>query len=331
MYELKTRNQHNMFDISSMIQKSLRRGLVEHALYAAVEMAGKYRSYLWKRLFVVSAEDCNDLVTGRVLSLYERDKRKADDNAIAEAVCLLAATRKNRDADYFACNILNSRDRRELRIAESHEATTQYPTKNGHDLYDTVEVMKRAFEDLDIEGIGYTANEIGVRYKKYLWNVLLSEYSGKCSPNLAMELNSLKKVDFEQIGEKNETPLYLAKGIVLLLKEWKGYDLIDMRNAKVETRPLDSGPRHMRVPDYVYDCHTVIGRKRGKTKRQFVVEEQASLRPFVKGMFDGCSWERFFELCDTGFWDKENWTPPPAKEKREELENPCRQLDLFGM
>ena len=50
---------------------------------------------------------------------------------IEKALGILLATRKNRDADYFACNLLNSRDRIELPKDEYVGSNAGCYTKNG--------------------------------------------------------------------------------------------------------------------------------------------------------------------------------------------------------
>ena len=57
-FQFRTRNGHNMYDMASMLQKAIRRCDVEKAGYAAMELFGNYNKYLWKRLLVISAEDC---------------------------------------------------------------------------------------------------------------------------------------------------------------------------------------------------------------------------------------------------------------------------------
>ena len=44
--ELKTYSGYNLYDMSSMLQKAIRRGDVFHASFAAKEMHVKYREYL---------------------------------------------------------------------------------------------------------------------------------------------------------------------------------------------------------------------------------------------------------------------------------------------
>ena len=42
----------------------------------------------------------------------------------------------------------------------------------------------------------------------------------------------------------------------------------------------------MKVPDYAFDCHTLKGKRAGKTKVDFFREEQKALKPFQPGLFD---------------------------------------------
>ena len=112
--QLLTRHGHNMYDMSSMMQKAIRRGLVRYASYAAYELYGRYYNYVWKRLYVISAEDCYGIMTHEIIAL-----RLADDEVnkglkgydrdpvfLAKAVTLLCMARKNRDACYVGCNFM---------------------------------------------------------------------------------------------------------------------------------------------------------------------------------------------------------------------------------
>ena len=109
--ELKTTHGYNLYDISSMLQKAIRRADVYHAAYAAAEMHPRYRKYLWKRLYTISAEDCYGIITKEIEGLRCADEyvngAKGDNWLfIAKAVTLLCMARKNRDADYVACNFM---------------------------------------------------------------------------------------------------------------------------------------------------------------------------------------------------------------------------------
>ena len=113
-WDLITRNGHNMYDMSSMLQKAIRRGDIERAGYAAMELFGKYHSYLWKRLITISAEDCYGIMTREIIALKFADDevnktRKGYDRDylfVAKAITLLCYARKNRDGCYVACNFM---------------------------------------------------------------------------------------------------------------------------------------------------------------------------------------------------------------------------------
>lgn len=113
-YDALTKNGYNMFEMSSMIQKAIRRCDIPHAAYAANELSVKYRAYLWKRLLTVSAEDCYGIMTKEIIALQQADEYvnkknkpgQTNDLFIAKAVVLLCMARKNRDADYVACNFM---------------------------------------------------------------------------------------------------------------------------------------------------------------------------------------------------------------------------------
>lgn len=113
-YDLKTKNGYDMYEMSSMLQKAIRRSDIPHAAYAANELAPSYRGYLWKRLLTVSAEDCYGIMTKEIIALQQADdyvNKKAkpgmtNDLFIAKGVVLLCMARKNRDADYVACNFM---------------------------------------------------------------------------------------------------------------------------------------------------------------------------------------------------------------------------------
>ena len=113
-FELKTKSGHNFFDMASMLQKAVRRADIYNAGYAANELYYHYQNYCWKRLLVISAEDCYGIMTKEIVALMQADevvnKGKADGKRdlvfVAKAVTLLCMARKNRDACYVACNFM---------------------------------------------------------------------------------------------------------------------------------------------------------------------------------------------------------------------------------
>ena len=113
-YDARTKNGYSMYEMSSMIQKAIRRCDIPHAAYAANELSVQYRAYLWRRLLTVSAEDCYGIMTKEIVALQQADQTvnaknkpgQTNDLFIAKAVILLCMARKNRDADYVACNFM---------------------------------------------------------------------------------------------------------------------------------------------------------------------------------------------------------------------------------
>ena len=70
-YDLVTKNGHNMYDMASMMQKAIRRSNPNLAGYAAYELFGNFHTYMWKRLVVVSAEDCYGIITKETFATKE--------------------------------------------------------------------------------------------------------------------------------------------------------------------------------------------------------------------------------------------------------------------
>lgn len=286
---LYTKNGHNMFEVSSLIQKAIRRSNKDYACYAANELAPRFRKYLWKRLLCVSAEDCYDLVTNKIVALKQADDAQSwQDKSplfIEKALGILLATRKNRDADYFACNLLNSRDRIELPKDEYVGSNAGCYTKNGHDMFLVAGLLERAI-------IGKDDIRAGSSPKS-------SIFVAKAVTVL------LKVVKYGYCGfYANDFP-YPATCL-------KDYD-----------------NRYMSIPDYVFDCHTHKGKQRGKTKKEFIIAEQSALTPYKEGEYDQCGWDRFFYLEKNGFYDKDHITPRPDEKKMKEIEDGCVQQSLF--
>lgn len=112
-YDMITKNGHNFFEMASMLQNAIRRADYQRAGYAANEMFPKYRGYLWRRLLIISAEDCYGIMTKEIIALKQAEemmKNGGNDETIfvSKAITLLCYARKNRDADYFACNLMHS-------------------------------------------------------------------------------------------------------------------------------------------------------------------------------------------------------------------------------
>jgi len=58
MYQIKTTNGYDFFEVASAFQKTIRRGMEEEALYWGLELLeSNFHKYAWKRMLVIAAED----------------------------------------------------------------------------------------------------------------------------------------------------------------------------------------------------------------------------------------------------------------------------------
>ena len=69
-----TKNGHNFFEMAAMLQNAIRRADYQRAGYAANEMFPKYRGYLWRRLLIISAEDCYGIMTKEIVALKQAEE-----------------------------------------------------------------------------------------------------------------------------------------------------------------------------------------------------------------------------------------------------------------
>lgn len=111
-YKTFTKSGYELGVMASMLQKSIRRGEADYAGFAANEMFEKYNNYLWKRLLIISAEDVFGIMTQEIVALkqaqdmlYSKSKT-LEKIFVSKAITLLVHARKNRDADYVACNFM---------------------------------------------------------------------------------------------------------------------------------------------------------------------------------------------------------------------------------
>lgn len=323
-----TRHYHNMFEVSSLIQKAIRRQDSGMALYAANELIPKYRNYLWKRLLTVSAEDCFDLMTHRITTLRKKDDEENDNKLISIAVTTLLLARKNRDGDYFACNLFNSRDKADItKYVSDPVIDLSCSTKNGHCMFDLEKVFDKAIDALDDVMAGYAANELRVYYPKSTWRMITKKADSLGYPAISEEIRALHEADDMT---EHTSILYYSKALTILLKVVKAGNIDFYRQDypyKIYDLNWYDDKRYV-IPDYVFDVHTLRGKRMHKTKEQFIVAEQEALNPHVDGWYDHASWEHYLWLCENGFY-REEYTPHPSKERVKELEKGIIQQNLF--
>lgn len=108
-----TKNGYEPFEVVSAIQKMIRRGKEEEAMFWVLELEDTNPSWLWKRLMVIATEDIGlanpsaVMLTKTLWDTYEKmknmgKKRKPEGHILGLAVLTLCRSPKNREADDFA-------------------------------------------------------------------------------------------------------------------------------------------------------------------------------------------------------------------------------------
>ena len=109
--QLRTIRGYNFSEVSSAMQKAIRRGDATLAGYWALELwSSGFGKYVWKRLLTVSAEDCWGILTQEVKALHDSylvinegvpPKQTKGRIFISKAVILLSLSKKSRDPDHL--------------------------------------------------------------------------------------------------------------------------------------------------------------------------------------------------------------------------------------
>lgn len=109
--DLRTVRGYDFYEVSSSMQKAIRRGDAKIAGYFALELFHSgYSEYCWKRLLTVSAEDCHGIITQEIKALYDsfhiinKGKSAKEQKGrifITKAVMILCFWIKNRDSDHL--------------------------------------------------------------------------------------------------------------------------------------------------------------------------------------------------------------------------------------
>jgi replication-associated recombination protein RarA len=139
---LRTKRGYQFSEVSSAMQKAIRRADAKLAGYWALELwESGFGKYCWKRLLTVSAEDCWGILTAEVKALHDAylvvneglpAKQHRGRIFISKAVILLCLAKKSRDADHlqnFVYDQTAGLDPEELRTTCPFPATPMTVTR----------------------------------------------------------------------------------------------------------------------------------------------------------------------------------------------------------
>lgn len=171
-YRVTTVRGYSLFDVASALQKTIRRCEPGLAVYFACELfASGFWRYVWKRLLVISVEDCAGLITQEVKALYDsflavnhnspKKDRPEGRLFLAKAAILLALSYKSRDADHA---IVFGYDRSRI----TDEEVDKYLSEIGPD--EKVEIPDYALDCHTVRGkaMGRTIEEFIVTEQRAL-------------------------------------------------------------------------------------------------------------------------------------------------------------------
>jgi replication-associated recombination protein RarA len=111
IFQFKTDKGYDFGEVASALQKCIRRGMEEDAMYWAIELESRFPDYLWQRLQIISIEDIGiaDMQTVLYVSemrdLYEEIRRGGKGRsyrmALGNAILSMCRAKKSRIGDEF--------------------------------------------------------------------------------------------------------------------------------------------------------------------------------------------------------------------------------------
>jgi replication-associated recombination protein RarA len=179
-------------------------------------------------------------------------------------------------------------------------------TNRGYDFFACSSAMQKAIRRNDVKHAGYFGMELFKSgYQEYVWKRLFIISAEDIATPITHEIKSLY-FGYQKMTEKKKTgknggfigAIFAAKAIILLCQSLKSRDAdhllmlvwdkkISIEDAQVDFLISDHDQKtYVELPDYTYDVHTIVGRRKGKTKEQFFKEEHDALEPKQQGLFD---------------------------------------------
>ena len=328
-----TKGNYNLFDLLSMLQKSIRRGKYMEAGYAAFHLEDRYRNAMWNRLLVISCEDCYGVITKEIVALKKKDDAERDNSNIGNALALMCRAKKSRDACYFACNfVLATRNPRN--IAPEHSDVLDFKIRvaayDDDKETDAIRFMQMSFfeageqklEDRYVDGkrlqiaikhrdmdmAGYYMDKFRNTNRKFLWGVFFDYAKGLDNILAENEIQALFEADnIVNSKKKEKDEIFISKAAMILFyaedEEHEDISCCDLVKetglidwSKYPIVPIaDCAVQRMEIPIWVYDCHTLKGKAMGKTDWDMTRDEQIALTPKRVAYFDDASWAYTYE------------------------------------
>lgn len=268
------------------MQNSIRKGDYELAGYCLWELLPQYTPYLRKRLLVISAEDCYGILTKEILPLCEYGLEES----LTKALYLLCTAKKNRDADYFVCNLMYA------------------DQPSGLDKHELMKALSKGIRSRDMIATGRYAAELFKLSRKDFWKAL-NETMTVYYPYLESEFAALSRAN-DFMTKPNEETIFVAKAIILMWTQREnGDDYFALPGMDLWTpfhtdeiwvpKPVDQCKQiNGLFPEWAYNWHTTYGKyKLGRDAVHAIENDQRLLTPLEVNLYDDCSWNRDINAC----------------------------------
>lgn len=318
-YEMLTRSGRSFWEVTSAMQNAIRKGDYEIAGYAMWELLPQYTPYLRKRLLVISAEDCYGIITKEILKLMDQ----GDEDALTKALSLMCLAKKNRDADYFVCNLMN------------------FDQPSGMDKHELSKALLTAIRKMDVGASGKYAAELFKKNRKAFWEMLHTA-AQIYYPHLEDEFKALNDSN-DRMSKPAEETIFVAKAIILIwtaivnhrknlnVNQLLGYGAVRFDEALSPAdvpfiKPLAECRRIEGLfPEWAYNWHTSYGKYKLRRDAVHAIEnDQRLLTPLQENLFDDCTWNVDLNACLLKH-NPRNYRLPYNDGKRDPLEKYGKQ------
>lgn len=203
--------------------------------------------------------------------------------------------------------------------------------------------LYHSIRQCNMEAIGTFMDILRKRDRLLLWKVILFSGLKVAGDRLTKEIISLALTDEIVNGKKKpeqKDEIFLCKAVMLICyaaygigETLLGVDVVEYNNfvdwERYKVKPICSCRQlgSNEIPEYVYDVHTIKGKKAGKTDWQMNLVEQAALNPMMKAFFEDASWGPRYEYKHQRGMCTQQEYEAYLEYKRTRSGNPVKPLD----
>lgn len=172
-------------------------------------------------------------------------------------------------------------------------------TKNKYDLFEVASTIQKAIRRGDKRIAGYFALELFASgYHNYCWKRLLTISAEDVLGVITQEIAALH-YSFTLINTPKKDQIkgriFISKAVSILCDCYKSretdhlqnfvYDMTLINHDDVDQYLEEVRKETLEIPEWAYDVHTMRGKRMGKTKKHFFIDEQDGLFPKASDEF----------------------------------------------